>query len=497
MSRTAPTKTHKQMVEEWKKDPEFVAAYDELDTEFNPLRESETVELKKSLAELKQGLISMVAILNKHGAGELWFGVAPNGRVAGLDANEKTLRDVSQAIGAHIEPRCYPHIEVVHFDQKCCLHITFRGQDAPYFAYGRAYMRVADEDRQLTVRELENLILHKNREALRWDNQPCEAGALSLDALDPAKIQQFVEKAELTWDTPENALDKLELRKDGLLLNAVKLFFARQPALQLRCAVFATTTSATIIDRHDFDGDILELVEEAQKYILKNIHIGMRLEGLYRVDVPEISMAALREAIINAFCHRDYRDPDYVQVAIFKNRVEIRNPGGLYDGLTMEEMRGGNVSRRRNPLIADLFRRIHMVEGWGRGMPLILENAPSVQFRQIAGLFIAGFERPSFLGEAPQETAGETTQEVAETTGKTTGKTTDKSEMLVEHLRRHPQTTISEMAVLLGLTDDGVNYHLRRLQEDGSLQRVGGRKSGHWEVLVPATNPTKSGRGGI
>jgi ATP-dependent DNA helicase RecG len=56
-----------------------------------------------------------------------------------------------------------------------------------------------------------------------------------------------------------------------------------------------------------------------------------------------------------------------------------------------------NLSRSSNPLIADLFRRIQMVEGWGRGMPLIFENAPSVQFRQIAGLFIASFERPSFV----------------------------------------------------------------------------------------------------
>lgn len=59
-----------------------------------PMRESETVELKKSLAELKEGVISMVAILNKHGVGELWFGVAPSGSVVGFDANEKTLRDV-------------------------------------------------------------------------------------------------------------------------------------------------------------------------------------------------------------------------------------------------------------------------------------------------------------------------------------------------------------------------------------------------------------------
>lgn len=466
------------------------------------LRESETVELKKSLAELKQGLISMVAILNKRSGGELWFGIAPDGRVVGLDANEKTLRDVSQAIGAHIEPRCYPHIEVVHFGQKNCLHITFRGQEAPYFAYGRAYMRVADEDRQLSARELENLILHKNKEALRWDNQPCDADTFSLDGLDTAKIRRFVEKAELAWDTPDNALDKLELRKNGHLLNAVKLFFARQPPLQLRCAVFATTDSATIIDRHDFDGDILELVEEAQKYILKNIHIGMRLEGLYRVDVPEISMAALREAIINAFCHRDYRDPDYVQVAIFKNRVEIRNPGGLYDGLTMEEMRGGNVSRRRNPLIADLFRRIHMVEGWGRGMPLILENAPSVQFRQIAGLFIASFERPSFLEGTVQPTT-ETTEksETSEGTTQNHIKPPKKpqrnpKEKLLAIITEQPRLSVKELAVVSDISVYSVQHHLNTLKASGQIRHVGPTKSGQWEILAPAAKPAETGWSG-
>ena len=450
-----------------------------------PMRESESVELKKSLAELKEGVISMAAILNKHGAGELWFGVAPGGSVLGLDANEKTLRDLSQTIGAHIEPRIYPQIELALLNGKSCLHITFSGQERPYFAYGRTYMRVADEDRQLTARELEKLILHKHKEAMRWDDEPCEADTLSLNGLDTTKIRRFVERAGLTWDTAENALDKLGLRKSGKLLNAAKLFFATESPLQLRCAVFATTSSSTIIDRHDFDGDILELIEEAQKYILKNIHIGMRLNGLYRVDVPEISMAALREAIINAFCHRDYRDPDYIHLAVFKNRVEIRNPGGLYDGLTMEEMRQGNVSRRRNPLIADLFRRIQMVEGWGRGMPLIFENAPSVQFRQIAGLFIASFERSSYLEEASQETVAES----VETTGKTVDKTVDKTELtdkekkLCDLVRQHPLITQKEMADQLGLTERGVRYLTDKLQKQGVLQRIGGKKSGNWKVI--------------
>ena len=445
------------------------------------LHESETVELKKGLVELKEGLISMTAMLNKHRRGELWFGVAPDGQCVGLEISEKTLRDVSQTIGAHIEPRVYPHVQAQLVNGKPCLHTAFDGQEAPYFAYGRAYIRVADEDRQMSARELENFILSKNQDALRWDNQPLESAAHTM--LDTGKIKRFIERAHLSWESlghsPENALDKLELRKNGQLLNAARLFFADQP-IQLRCAVFANTGTATIIDRHDFEGDILELIEEAQKYILKNIHIGMRIEGLYRVDVPEISMEALREAIINAFCHRDWRDPDYVQVAIFKDRVEIRNPGKLYGGLTIEDLHRGNVFRRRNPLIADLFRRIEMVEARGRGMTLIHTNAPAVSFRELAGLFIASFARPSFSFND---------QEIAE---ETVDKTVDKPRLsareiaLCELVTRQPQITQKELAEQLGLTERGIRYLTDKLQKQGVLARQGGKKQGTWVLLVEA-----------
>ena len=370
------------------------------------MQENETVEFKKSLAELKAGLISIVAILNKHGAGELWFGVSNDGCAVGLTATEKTLRNLSQSIAAHIEPKIFPSVTMEIIEKVTCVKVSFQGKNSPYYAYGRAYMRVADEDRQLSAKELENRILAKNRDSLRWDNEVC---AVALDDLDEGKLKRFVKRAELSWDTPANVLEKLSLIQDGKLFNAAPLFFAKTLPMQLRCAVFATTNSATIIDRHDFNGDILELIEEAQKYILKNIHIGMRLDGLYRVDVPEISIEAMREAIINAFCHRDYYDPDYVHIAIFKDRVEIRNPGGLYGDMTIEKMLRGNVSKRRNPLIADLLRRIHMVEAWGRGMRLILENAPDVKFREIADIFIADFDRPSFAKMVEEPTGKDAT----------------------------------------------------------------------------------------
>lgn len=415
------------------------------------MKESESIELKKSLAELKDGLNSIAAILNKHGAGELWFGVRSDGVAVGLEVTEKTLRDLSQAIAAHIEPKIFPHITTEIVSGKTCVKVAFSGKETPYFAYGRAYMRVADEDRHLTAKELKNLILARNREAFQWDNQPCKS---SVKDLSVRKMRAFVKRAGLAWDKSANVLEKLGLLRDGQLLNAAPLFFAKEPELQLRCAVFATTDSATIIDRHDFTGDILELIEEAQKYILKNIHIGMKLEGLYRVDVPEISVAAMREAIINAFCHRDYRDPDYVQVAIFKDRVEIRNPGELYGGLTIDRIRKGNVSRRRNPLIAELMRRIQMVETWGRGMRLILAEEPTVQFEEVAQLFIAAFKRPSYTdAESPIDKATDkgpssrqTTPLLEDQVGTKSGPSRDQVEILRRCIEDRPLADLMGIA---------------------------------------------------
>lgn len=479
------------------------------------MSEDETTELKTSLAELKQGLISLVAMLNKHCRAALWFGVAPDGRVLGLDATEKTLRDVSQAIAAHIEPVIYPKIVLQPVDGKHCLKIEAEGWQRPYFAYGRAYIRVADEDRKLSASELTSLILKNSRDALRWEDEPC---GLAIEQLVPEKISRFLERAGLPADAPTSALDKLGLLRQEQPVNAAKLFFAPAP-ITLRCAVFASTTSATILDRHDFEGDLLELLQEAEKYILSNIHIGMSLSGLYRVDAPEIPRHAIREALINAFCHRDWRDPDSVQVAIFKNRLEIRNPGGLYDGLTLREIRSGNVSRRRNPKVAELLRRVHLVEAWGRGVPLILEAAPDAVFSELGGLFVTCFPRRE-NALADKSTIRENVGAVRETLWESYGAgreittsasstikdppasgrfavaeagTTSKesadaaaAQRILLYLRERPQSTARDLALRSGLTESGVRYHLARFKRQGKLRRIGSTKAGIWEVVDPA-----------
>ncbi len=111
--------------------------------------ESEKLEFKKTTAELKEGIISVVAILNKHGSGELYFGIRNDGMVLGQTVTEKTLRDISQAVSNHIEPKLFPRIELAYLDDKQCVRVEFTGDETPYFAFGRAYIRVADEDKVL------------------------------------------------------------------------------------------------------------------------------------------------------------------------------------------------------------------------------------------------------------------------------------------------------------------------------------------------------------
>jgi len=148
------------------------------------MRENETTEYKKTLGQLKEGIISIATILNKHGEGELWFGIRDDGVPVGINVGEKTIRDIPQAIAAHIEPKVYPELATERLDGSQCIRIRFAGTQTPYSAYGRVYMRVGDENRQLSKQELENLILHKKRSALRWDNESCKA---SLDDLDEAR----------------------------------------------------------------------------------------------------------------------------------------------------------------------------------------------------------------------------------------------------------------------------------------------------------------------
>lgn len=120
--------------------------------------ETETLEFKKTTGELKEAVNSICAILNKHQKGELYFGVKPDGTPVGQIVTEESLREVSQKIGNFIEPKIYPEVRKVTINDRDCIYVKFEGDNVPYFAYGVAKIRVADEDLTLSPQELMTFI---------------------------------------------------------------------------------------------------------------------------------------------------------------------------------------------------------------------------------------------------------------------------------------------------------------------------------------------------
>jgi len=133
------------------------------------MKETETTEFKKSTAELKSGVVSISAILNKHGKGELYFGIKDDGTVVGQTIGRNTIKDVTQTIVDNIEPKIYPEITVKKVKGKECVLVEFHGSHTPYFAYARAYMRVGESDKQMTAREIKRQFDRKQSFLWGWE----------------------------------------------------------------------------------------------------------------------------------------------------------------------------------------------------------------------------------------------------------------------------------------------------------------------------------------
>ncbi len=190
-------------------------------------KESEQLELKKSTSELKEAVISIASMLNKHQRGELFFGIKNNGEIHDQSVTENTLREISKAIADYIEPKIFPKIKAVVLGGKKCVHIEFTGNNVPYYAYGRAYMRVGDEDGQLSAKELERLILQKNQGKMRWDEEMCVKAKLT--DINTKRVQWFLKKSGRRYHGLENSLEKLGLLQEEKLRNAAAILFGKKP----------------------------------------------------------------------------------------------------------------------------------------------------------------------------------------------------------------------------------------------------------------------------
>jgi ATP-dependent DNA helicase RecG len=439
-------------------------------------KESEKQELKKSTSELKEAIVSIAAILNKHQRGELYFGVRNDGMVLGQAVTGKTIRDVSRSISEHIEPRIHPKVAKVEINSRDCIKVEFHGEEIPYFAYGRAYIRVGDEDRQLSAKELENLFIKKNKERLTWENRISNR---SLKDVNERILRQYVSKAQsvgrldFDFEGIKPTLNKLNLTHGKTLLNACEVLFCDVNPMEVQAAVFAGTDKLTFLDIKKFQGTIFSLLEKSEQYISEHINWRVKFGKIKREELPEIPIRAVREALVNSFCHRDYTVPKGNEIAIFKNRIEIYNPGAFPEGYTPEDfIKGKERSILRNPLIAETLYKSKEIEKWGSGLKRIHEECRTfdvkVKFETLKSGFLVVFYKDLTITK---------TGVILEDGGINGG-----INALLSYVRDNPGKRTRDMAKSLNISLRTIERWMGKLKDEGKILFIGSKKTGGYYI---------------
>lgn len=270
--------------------------------------------------------------------------------------------------------------------------------------------------------------------------------------------------------------------------NAGALFFSKRVPkffleAKINCALFQGTGKTKILDQQIYEGNIVETHKAAIAYLEAHLNTEYVIRSGPRQEILELPVDALREAILNAIGHRDYRLTGHIQVHISLDRVEIINPGGLVSGLKLADL--GRVSMPRNPLRFALMHRLELVEDVGSGIRRIRDEMRNYGLEKPlieAGeaWFSIAFKRKlqdAALDGSTQDTTQKPTQKPTQTI---VGETAQK---ILDAIRRKPSITRNELAEIVGITPDGIKYQLRSLNRKGVLRRIGSDRGGHWVVV--------------
>jgi len=250
-------------------------------------------------------------------------------------------------------------------------------------------------------------------------------------------------------------------------------------------AIFAGIEKLTFIDIGQIKGNIFYLLDETEKYIRNHINWRVQFGKMEREEIPEIPIAALREALVNSLCHRDYTVPESNKVAIFKDRIEIYNPGSFPNGITPEDyIKKNEASVLRNPAIADVLYKSKDIEKWASGLKRIfnecLENKVKVEFKCMKTGFVAVFYRPEINDETIKNYQKKVSEKIAPELHPNCTLTALE---IFDLIKENKYITIKEMSEKIKVAERTIKYHIKELKEKKLIKRVGSDKSGYWELI--------------
>lgn len=522
--------------------------------------ESKNIEYKETIPEdSKKYVKTAVAFANGDG-GVIVFGVQDGSKEV-IGFPDDTLEDlyrkcdaVTSAIYDSCEPKILPDVGVQPVDDKYLIIATITpGMDRPYHIrqlgeMQGTYIRVAGTTQIAPREQLQEMILdatNRSFDQLPSKQEVSEKQVQSFCAMlyriarkncseeEKGSVKKVTKGQLLSWRLISEENGKIVPSNGYLLLKGSQKDF---PDARIQCAVCKGKTRGIYITRNEFSGALYEQIDKAVSFVLENIHLGMRIEGIWRREFYELPVTAIRELIANAVCHRSYLTDGKIQVILYDDRLEVTSPGMLSRDVTIERLKAG-YSKPRNKGIAAAFSYMNIVEGWGGGIPKVISEAKGYGldepefvayesdfrvnlFRRPFETEEAGVVSPADDEETVRKDGGTVTKTVSkddetvtktvskndETVTKTSPKTDPKTslktdpktdpktslktdlnrnqseKLVLTQMKKNTAITIDELVEKTGLSRSGVKYVIRKLKENGKIERQGSTRSGTWII---------------
>lgn len=338
-----------------------------------------------------------------------------------------------------------------------------------YECDGRSYdsvirmdLKVTDEDIQTLCRQMKEVALANSKSDLQRES-----------------VKDVTKNVLISWGI-------LKIGDDGNLYptNAY-VYLTGQDCFhsQIQCGVFKGTTRSVFVDKRDYGGSLWEQVDNALKFVLRNIHLGSYLEGVYRQDIYELPPDSIRELIVNAVMNCSYIQASHIQVAIYDDRLEITSPGGLLPGVTVDLMKEG-FSKIRNRSLANAFSYMNLVEAWGSGIPKLIQAMSEYGLREPEFIDMeVAFRINLYRGQNDANNANVGNSGVKKGIEMALNKETGQVQKLMEFIAENPTATQAQYAARLGVSKRTISRMFASLQEQGMLIQQGTKRKANWAII--------------
>lgn len=373
---------------------------------FISIGENDKIEFKLTVPSKVRELSEEICAFANAQGGVVIIGIDNDNKIKGCNI-DNTKRSAIQNSINEISPDFKCDFYAVTVQEKNLWVIDIKeGDEKPYFVSGSVFMRQGPNSQKITDAQEVRALFEENGQ-LHFDSKT-EFGYNILSNIDSAAMKEFRQKAGISYEVDDKqVLENLDLfNKDHQPLAGGIMFFSKDverlyPQAVTRCVLFKGLDKVYIIDDKTFGGSLISQYEEANKWLESKLQVEYLInDNGPRTELWDVPLKVLREAIANALSHRDYYETGMnIMIEVYDDRVTITNPGGM---LKIVQKNFGHMSRSRNPLIFNLFTRMHIVEKVGSGIPRMIgemkkANLPEPDLSYKDEAFLIFFKRRSYL----------------------------------------------------------------------------------------------------